>query len=64
LVLTSGLGGLFPPNVPVGQVISVRRRDFELFQQAVIQPTVDFERLQIVLVITNYNPITSADEEP
>lgn len=64
LVLTSGLGALFPPNVPVGQVISVRRRDFELFQLAVIQPSVDFERLQIVLVITNYNPITSSDEEP
>jgi len=64
LVLTSGLGALFPPNVPVGQVISVRRRDFELFQLAVIQPSVDFERLQIVLVITNYNPITSSDEGP
>lgn len=64
LVLTSGLGGLFPPNVPVGQVITVRRRDFELFQQAVIQPSVDFEQLTIVLVITNYNPITSSDEEP
>lgn len=64
LVLTSGLGGLFPPNVPVGQVISVRRRDFELFQQAVVQPSVDFERLQIILVITNYSPITSSDEEP
>lgn len=64
LVLTSGLGGLFPPNVPIGQVVSVRRRDFELFQQAVIQPSVDFERLQIVLVITNYNPITGAGQEP
>jgi rod shape-determining protein MreC len=54
LVLTSGLGGGYPPDVPVGQVISVRRRDFEIFQQATIQPVVDFERLQVVLVITNF----------
>lgn len=54
LVLTSGLAGGYPPDVPVGQVASVRRRDYEIFQQAVIQPAVDFSRLQIVLVITNY----------
>jgi hypothetical protein len=35
-------------------VISVRRRDFEIFQQATVQPVVDFERLQVVLVITNF----------
>jgi rod shape-determining protein MreC len=54
LVLTSGLGGGYPPDVPVGQVVSVRRRDYEIFQQAVIQPVVDFEAFQIVLVITNF----------
>ena len=54
LILTSGLGGGYPPDIPVGQVISVRRRDFEIFQQAVIQPVVDFENLQIVLVIVNF----------
>ena len=35
-------------------MISVRRRDFEIFQQATVQPVVDFERLQVVLVITNF----------
>lgn len=53
LVLTSGLGGGYPADIPVGEVISVRRRDFELFQQAVIQPAVDFDRIYIVLVILN-----------
>lgn len=63
-VLTSGLGGLFPPNVPIGQVISVRKRDFELFQQAVIQSSVDFDRLQIVLVITNFSSPTNTGTVP
>jgi rod shape-determining protein MreC len=54
LVLTSGLGGGYPADIPIGEVISVRRRDFEIFQQATIQPAVDFERLQVVLVIVNF----------
>lgn len=54
LVLTSGLGGTFPADIPVGRVVSVRRRDFELFQRAVIQPTVNFDGLEIVLLVTNF----------
>jgi rod shape-determining protein MreC len=61
VALTSGLGGNYPPDLIVGQVISVRKRDYELFQQASIQPAVDFARLEIVLVITNFRPV---DIEP
>ena len=43
-------------DIPVGEVISVRKRDFELFQQAVIQPTVDITNLDIILIITNFRP--------
>ncbi|MFO3796810.1 MAG: rod shape-determining protein MreC [Anaerolineales bacterium] len=57
LVLTSGLGGVYPPNIPVGQVVDVRKREAELFQQASIQPSVDFAQLSIVLVILNFTPI-------
>jgi rod shape-determining protein MreC len=61
VVLTSGLGGGYPPDLIVGQVLNVRKRDFELFQQATIQPAVDFARLEIVLIITNFRPV---DIEP
>jgi len=61
IVLTSGLGGGYPPDLIIGQVLNVRKRDFELFQQASIQPAVDFARLEIVLVITNFRPV---DIEP
>jgi rod shape-determining protein MreC len=57
VVLTSGLGGSYPPNLLVGQVVSVRKLDYELFQQAVIQPNVDFNRLGFVLVITNFTSV-------
>jgi rod shape-determining protein MreC len=57
LVITSGLGGKYPAEIPVGQVISIHRRDYELFQQAVIQSSVDFDDIDIVLVITNFRPL-------
>ena len=57
LVLTSGLGGGYPPDLIVGQVVNIRSRDFDLFQQATVQPVVDFNRLQIVLVIVNFTPV-------
>jgi len=61
LVLTSGLGGNFPPNILIGQVASVRGEATALFQKAAIQPAADLDRLDIVLVIVNYRPI---DIEP
>jgi rod shape-determining protein MreC len=57
LVLTSGLGGNYPPNIVVGQVSGVRSRDQDLFQRAAVQSIVDFSQLEIVLVITNFRPI-------
>lgn len=61
LVLTSGLGGGYPADVLVGQVVSIQHREGELFQTASIQPAVDFTQLQAVLVITNFKPV---DIEP
>jgi rod shape-determining protein MreC len=60
LVLTSGLGGGYPPDLIIGQVGNVRSRDFDLFQQATVQPVVDFNRLEIVLVIINFKPVDIA----
>jgi rod shape-determining protein MreC len=56
LVLTSGLGGNFPKKLIIGQVTSVHQRDIEMFQQADIRPTVDFNKLEVVLVVTNFSP--------
>jgi len=64
LVLTSGLGGNYPPNILIGQITSVRSQDFDLFQSASIQPVVDFEKLEIVLVITNFQPIDISPLNP
>ena len=60
LIMTSGLGGRFPPNILVGQVVSTRKLAYALFQEASVQPVVDFRRLEIVLVIVNFRPVDIA----
>jgi rod shape-determining protein MreC len=60
VVLTSGLGGNYPPNIFIGQVSGVRNRENELFRSATVQPVVDFAGLKAVLVITNFRPVDIA----
>ena len=57
LVLTSGLGGGYPPDLIIGQIVNIRKRDVDLFQIATVQPVVDFNSLEIVLVIVNFRPV-------
>lgn len=57
IVLTSGLGGNYPKRLVIGQVTDVRQRDIDLFQEAGVRPTVNFGRLEVVMVITDFTPI-------
>lgn len=57
VVLTSGLGGNFPKALVIGQVVAVHQQDIEMFQQAQVRPTVDLNRLERVLVITDFQPL-------
>ena len=54
ILLTSGLGGNYPSDILVGQVVDIQKTENELFQAAYVQPVVDFETLRAVLVITNF----------
>ncbi len=57
VVLTSGLGGNYPPNFFIGQVLSVQKRENALFQTASVQPIVDFNSITAVLVVTNFEAV-------
>jgi len=60
VILTSGLGGNFPPNIFVGQVLSTQLRENALFQTASVQPIVDFEGINAVLVIQNFEAVDTS----
>jgi rod shape-determining protein MreC len=57
VVLTSGLGGGYPEGIVIGSVSAVQRQSFDVLQTTSLTPGVDFNRLEIVLVITNFKPI-------
>jgi rod shape-determining protein MreC len=56
VVVTSGLGGAFPANVPIGRVVQLETRDVDMFQVAIVEPFVDFRRLRRVMVDTGFTP--------
>lgn len=49
-VVTSGLDGIFPKGLPVGIVTGVDKAGQGLFQSPEVEPRVDFDRLEEVLV--------------
>ena len=57
LLLTSGETQIFPADIVVGQVSSPSLSSDSLFQEASVTSLVDFSRLEIVLIITNWEPI-------
>jgi rod shape-determining protein MreC len=55
LLVTSGVGCRFPKGVPVARVTKVEPRDFGIYQSVLAEPTVDFSRLEEVLIILSDN---------
>jgi len=51
VVVTSGLGGVFPKGLPVGRILDVKEISGELFKDIKIRTAVDFSKLEEVLVI-------------
>jgi rod shape-determining protein MreC len=52
VVVTSGLGGLFPGGIPIGRVRTIDDRGSALFSYAQVTPAVDFARIDEVLLLT------------
>lgn len=51
LLVTSGMGGVFPKGLPLGLVTNVEKDPFSLFQQVRSETAADFSHLEEVLVI-------------
>ena len=51
LLVTSGMGGVFPKGLPLGLIESVKKDQFGLFQLVEVIPTTDFSHLEEVMII-------------
>jgi len=50
-VVTSGMGGIFPKGLLIGTVSTVDRKRPGIFQYVEVKPSVDFSRLEEVLIV-------------
>jgi rod shape-determining protein MreC len=51
VVVTSGLGNVFPPGLAIGKVARVTTKEYGLYQEVEVDPSVDFSDLGRVLVV-------------
>lgn len=57
LVISSGLGGIFPKGLIIGEIIKVSKDENQLLKNSLLKPSVDFERLEEVFVIKKISPL-------
>ena len=50
-VVTSGIGGVFPKGIPLGQIVDSRQVDFGLYTQARVKLSANLGSLEVVCVV-------------
>lgn len=51
LVISSGIGQIFPKGLPIGEVAMVKKGEYGIFQSIELRPSVDLARIEEVLVL-------------
>lgn len=56
VIITSGLGKIYPKEIPVGKIVSVEEDNVKVMKSAVVEPFVKFDELEeLFVVIPNSN---------
>jgi rod shape-determining protein MreC len=56
LVVTSGLGGNFPPGILIGSIKDIEQRPQAAFKKATLEPATQLSSLETVLVLVSFKP--------
>jgi rod shape-determining protein MreC len=51
MVVSSGMGGIYPPGINIGRVTGINYQENELSMEVELEPSIDFSRLEHVFVI-------------
>jgi rod shape-determining protein MreC len=51
VIITSGMGGVFPKGLPLGEVTMVKKGEYRIFQSVEVRPAVNLPRLEEVVVL-------------
>ncbi len=60
-VVTSGADGIYPHGLAVGRVTSVRRGP-SLYKSIVVEPALEFDRMEHVLIVTHDERLAAVDD--
>ena len=67
IVVTSGLGGLYPPNLKIGTILSLHHEEYDVSLYALGKPFVDVTTVRDVMVLTAFKgqgEVPSASSTP
>ncbi|NOX26383.1 MAG: rod shape-determining protein MreC [Deltaproteobacteria bacterium] len=56
-IITSGMGGIFPKGLAIGQIAKVIKRRRGMFQKIRVKPAADFQRLEYLTIILHRKPM-------
>ena len=62
VVLTSGLGNIYPKGLQIGVVTKIKRESYETMQYVEIDPAVNFSRLEEVIVLVSEKKVMKKKE--
>ncbi|MBY0469560.1 rod shape-determining protein MreC [bacterium] len=62
VLVSSGLGGMFPKGIPLGTVSRVNRKSFGISQEVEVRPSVDFTKLEEVMVVIHHAMVPTSDK--
>ena len=52
-IVTAGIGGVFGSGIPLGKVSAVHHRERGMFLEVQVEPSVDFQKLEVVFIDLN-----------
>lgn len=55
MVVTSGLGQVFPKGIPIGRIRSVRSEAYETSLEVEVEPIIEFSKLEYVMILETEN---------
>ena len=64
VVVSSGLGGVYPAGINIGRVSRIRYQENEISMELEVEASIDFSRLEYVFVLDADYADESADETP
>lgn len=63
VVITAGLGNVYPKGIKVGSITKVEKESYGITQYVEVKPSVDFRKLEEVVVLINSQKQTTINQE-